>query len=100
MNSNQITLTKLVQLANIISMKTIPIHDAKTNLSKYILAAKRGKTIYIGGYGRAEVQLTAVPNFDNSLNRNFSIGKSKIIAKPDAFSEKTEDLVKQMMFGN
>jgi antitoxin (DNA-binding transcriptional repressor) of toxin-antitoxin stability system len=81
-------------------MKTIPIHDAKTNLSKYISAAKRGKIIYIGGYGKAEVQLTAVPNLDNSLNRNFSIGKSKIIVKQNAFSEKTDDLVEQLMFGN
>lgn len=38
-------------------MKTIAIHDAKTNLSKYIAAAKKGETIYIGSRGKPEVKL-------------------------------------------
>ncbi len=38
-------------------MKTVSIHDAKTNLSKYIAAAKRGEEIYIGSYGKPEVKL-------------------------------------------
>lgn len=41
-------------------MKTISIHDAKTNLSKYIAAAKRGEDIYIGGYGKPEVKLSII----------------------------------------
>ncbi len=42
-------------------MKTIPIHEAKANLSKYIVAAKKGTPVYIGGFGKAEVVLQALP---------------------------------------
>ncbi|HEX7633297.1 MAG TPA: type II toxin-antitoxin system prevent-host-death family antitoxin [Candidatus Saccharimonadales bacterium] len=42
-------------------MKTIPIHEAKANLSKYIQQAKAGKPVYIGARGETEVVLTAVP---------------------------------------
>lgn len=42
-------------------MKAIPIHQAKTNLSKYIQEAKAGKTIYIGSFGKPEVILTIAP---------------------------------------
>ena len=42
-------------------MKAIPIHEAKTNLSKYIKQAKAGKPVYIGAWGESEVVLTAVP---------------------------------------
>ncbi len=42
-------------------MKAIPIHEAKTNLSKYIAEAKKGKPVYIGSFGKAEVILRAVP---------------------------------------
>ncbi len=38
-------------------MKTVSIHDAKTNLSRYIAAVKRGEVIYIGSYGKPEVKL-------------------------------------------
>ena len=39
---------------------TIPIHEAKTNLSKLIKRAAAGETIYIGAYGKPEAVLTAV----------------------------------------
>lgn len=39
-------------------MKTISIHTAKTNLSKYIESAKKGETIFIGSHGKPEVKLT------------------------------------------
>ncbi|MEK9196341.1 MAG: type II toxin-antitoxin system prevent-host-death family antitoxin [Patescibacteria group bacterium] len=41
-------------------MKTVTIHDAKTNLSKYIVAAKKGEKIYIGSRGKPEVKLVFV----------------------------------------
>lgn len=37
--------------------KAIPIHEAKTNLSKLIQRAKKGETIPIGSYGKTEVVL-------------------------------------------
>ena len=42
-------------------MKPIPIHEAKTHLSRYISEAKQGKKIYIGGFGRPEVVLMKTP---------------------------------------
>jgi len=42
------------------SIKTISIHEAKTNLSKLVKRAAAGETIYIGAYGKPEAVLTAV----------------------------------------
>lgn len=39
----------------------IPIHQAKTNLSKLVKQASAGKDIYIGAYGQPQVVITAVP---------------------------------------
>ena len=39
---------------------TIPIHEAKSTLSKLIKRAAAGETIYIGAYGKPEAVLTAV----------------------------------------
>lgn len=77
-------------------MKTITIHDAKTNLSKYIAAAKKGEKIYIGGYGKAEVVLTKLPN---PGKRDFGFLKGRITAQPDAFSEETEAEIAKLMLG-
>ena len=42
-------------------MKTIPIHEVKTNLSKYVKQAKAGKPVYFGSFGKNEVVLMATP---------------------------------------
>lgn len=39
----------------------IPIHEAKTNLSKLVKQAVAGKTIYIGAYGQPQAIITAIP---------------------------------------
>ena len=81
-------------------MKTISIHDAKTNLSKYIAAAKLGEKIYIGGFGKAEVLLIKMPNQEGSTNkRNFSISKGKVAANQDAFSTSTDSHISDLMLG-
>jgi len=38
----------------------IPIHEAKSNLSKLVKRAAAGETIYIGAYGKPEAVLTFV----------------------------------------
>ena len=38
---------------------TIPIHEAKSNLSKLIKRAAAGETIYIGAYGRPEAAIVS-----------------------------------------
>ena len=83
-------------------MKTVTIHDAKTNLSKYIAAAKRGEKIYIGSFGEAEVVLSKLTKEgrSNLTKRSFNIAKGMIKATPDAFSEQTDEKVSKLMFGN
>ena len=39
---------------------TIPIHEAKSSLSKLVKRAAAGETIYIGAYGKPEAALTPV----------------------------------------
>ena len=82
-------------------MSTISIHDAKTNLSKYIAAAKTGQKIYIGGYGKPEVVLTAItPEESRNLsNRSFAIAKGKVKATDQAFSQETEQAVTTLLLG-
>lgn len=46
-------------------MKTIPIHEVKTNLSKYVKQAKAGKPVYFGSFGKSEVVLMAIPKSKN-----------------------------------
>jgi len=54
-------------------MKTVSIHDAKSNLSKYIAAAKNGEVIYIGNRGKPEVKLVV----DKPLQKKRQIGALK-----------------------
>jgi antitoxin (DNA-binding transcriptional repressor) of toxin-antitoxin stability system len=48
-------------------METIPIHKAKSTLSQLVKRAAAGETIYIGGYGKAEVALCPVPKINPVL---------------------------------
>ncbi len=81
-------------------MNTVSIHDAKTNLSKYIAAAKKGEQIYIGAFGKAEVVITKIPYPKGRVNnmRNFSIAKNKIIDKGEAFSVKIDQKINSLMY--
>jgi antitoxin (DNA-binding transcriptional repressor) of toxin-antitoxin stability system len=80
-------------------MKTVSIHDAKTNLSKYIAAAKKGEKIYIGGFGKPEVLMVKISDHEKSApnKRIFSLAKGKITAKPDAFSESTDKSIAALL---
>ena len=82
-------------------MSTISIHDAKTNLSKYIAAAKKGQKVYIGGYGKPEVALVALtPEETRGFGqRSFRLAKGKITAGDDAFSAETEQTVASLLLG-
>lgn len=76
-------------------MKTISIHDAKTNLSKYIAAAKQGEKIYIGSFGRQEVMLTKVP----TKKRNLSKLKGMIKDTGDGFSAHADKEIAELLMG-
>ena len=83
-------------------MKTISIHDAKSNLSKYIEAAKNGNKIYIGGFGKAEVVLTKLSTEESSSfsKQNFSIAKGKVKENQDSFSRSTDSQIADLLYGN
>jgi antitoxin (DNA-binding transcriptional repressor) of toxin-antitoxin stability system len=82
-------------------MKTISIHDAKTNLSKYIAAAKKGEKVYIGGFGKAEVVLTKLSASDNNAlhKRSFAIARGKVTEQADSFSAATDQAITGLMYG-
>ncbi|MDR0448330.1 MAG: type II toxin-antitoxin system Phd/YefM family antitoxin [Treponema sp.] len=44
-------------------IKTIPIHEAKSNLSKLVKRAAAGETIYIGAYGKPEAIIASPDSF-------------------------------------
>ena len=83
-------------------MKTVTIHDAKTNLSKYIARAKAGEKIYIGGFGNAEVVLTKISDkvVGKKSVRDFSALKGLAVETPDSFSDETEKMIADLMLGN
>lgn len=74
-------------------MKTVTIHDAKTNLSKYIAAAKRGEDIYIGSFGKPEVRLSLIKN--KPKNRKLGVYKGKIWMAPD-FDETLPEVLESL----
>jgi antitoxin (DNA-binding transcriptional repressor) of toxin-antitoxin stability system len=82
-------------------MKAVTIHDAKTNLSKYIAAAKKGEKIYIGGFGNAEVVLSKLPIIEhqNGAIRSFSLAKGKVNEKSNSFSAQTDQEIASLLYG-
>ena len=80
-------------------MKTVSIHDAKTNLSKYIAAAKRGVKVYIGSFGKPEVVLELASLTPFLKRRDFTIAKGKINFPDKAFSEETDAEIARLMLG-
>ena len=73
-------------------MKTIPIHEAKTNLSKYIQQAKAGKPVYIGARGKTEVVLTAVPK--KKQGSLFGSMKGQLWISQEAWDESDREIAK------
>jgi len=82
-------------------MKTVSIHDAKTNLSKYIAAARNGEQIFIGNRGEPEVELVyRKPDNDGTkVYRKLGGLKGKIWIAPDAFSRETDEEIAKQMLG-
>lgn len=80
--------------------KAVSIHDAKTNLSKYIAAAKNGEKIYIGSFGKVEVVMEAVVKPSRTRERTFGTAKGKLWVAPDAFSRETDEEIAAQMYGD
>jgi len=79
-------------------MKTVSIHDAKTNLSKYIAAAKRGEKVFIGNRGAPEVELVYHKS-KAKVYRELGQAKGKVWIAPDAFSKETDEQIAKLMLG-
>lgn len=81
-------------------MKAVSIHDAKTNLSKYIAAAKRGETIYIGSHGKPEVSLTI---HHSSVRPKRKLGplahQSLTIPRPAQYQKDWQETIDTMLHG-
>ena len=79
-------------------MKAVTIHDAKTNLSKYIARAKKGEKIYIGSFGKTEVMLTIADKKKETGKRDFSKLKGLFTyVSDDAFSPEVDKEIADMM---
>lgn len=91
-------MTKLIIYANILIMKhVIPIHEAKTNLSKLVKQAIAGKTIYIGAYGQPQAIITSLPETKNKLITGAWIQNNDVMI-PDNFDDIDSEINK--MFEN
>lgn len=64
----------------------IPIHEAKTNLSKLVKQAAGGQTIYVGAYGQPQVVIAPLPR-----KKPINIGAYAHKYIPDAYDY--DDLV-------
>jgi prevent-host-death family protein len=81
-------------------MKTVTIHDAKTNLSKYLEAARHGQKIFIGPRGEPEFEIVHhKPDPAKKVYRKLGPLKGKIWIAPDAFSKETDEEIAKMMYG-
>ncbi len=81
-------------------MKTVPIHDAKTNLSKYMVAVKQGQRIFIGPRGEPEFELVLRKPKTKKVYRTLGLAKGKIWIAPDAFSEETDAEIAAQIYGD
>lgn len=77
--------------------KVVTIHDAKTNLSRYIREAKAGKPVYIGSYGDREVVLMAVNKQKKAIV--FGTAKNTIKLKPGYTLDGIDPDIQQLFYG-
>ena len=78
---------------------TIPIHEAKSNLSKLVKRAAAGETIYIGAYGKPEVALSAVSPEQHRADlrkKAFGCMKGKIIFHEGWDDPLPDDIIEEM----
>jgi prevent-host-death family protein len=73
-------------------MKTVNIHDAKTNLSRLIDAATKGEPFVIAKAGKPLVKVTAL---DTAPPRRFGFLKGQVDV-PDDFNTFGADAIQEM----
>ena len=70
-------------------MKTISIYEAKTNLSKIIDNARKGKVTYVGAFGKPEAVIMPIPK---TAKINFGLLKGKLDYSSDDFVGNDENI--------
>ncbi|HEY1645557.1 MAG TPA: type II toxin-antitoxin system prevent-host-death family antitoxin [Candidatus Saccharimonadales bacterium] len=76
--------------------KVVTIHDAKTNLSKYIKKAKTGNPVYIGSYGEQEVVLMSAKPEKTRVKFGTAAGKFRY---SDSVLEGVDEDVQFLFYG-
>ena len=82
--------------------KTIPIHEAKSSLSRLVKRAAAGETIYIGAYGKPEAALTAVsPEKQRAERRKgfFGCMKGKMVL-PEGWDDPLPDEIIDLFYNS
>ena len=75
------------------SIKTISIHEAKTNLSKLIKRAVAGETIYIGAYGKPEAVIVSTNSISTKKPVNEAFGCMKDVPFPEGWDDPLPDKI-------
>ena len=78
---------------------TIPIHEAKSNLSKLVKRAAAGEIIYIGAYGKPEAALISVSPEQHQADlrkKAFGCMKGKIIFHEGWDDPLPDDIIEEM----
>lgn len=81
-------------------MKAVTIHDAKTNLSKYLEAARHGQKIFIGPRGEPEFEIVHHKPNAKKVYRKLGVAKGKIWIAPDAFSPEVDAEIAAQIYGD
>jgi prevent-host-death family protein len=79
-------------------MKTVNIHEAKTQLSKLVDAASRGESFVIAKAGKPMVKVTAVsaPTGTQVRRLGFMAGQ---VSVPDDFDQMSRDEIERIFGG-
>ena len=89
-------MTKSSQFAIPCIMKTISIYEAKTNFSKIVKNAKKGKITYVGAFGKPEAMITPIPKPKPVV---FGILKGKLSYDICDFTGEDPD-IQELFYGN
>jgi len=79
-------------------MKTVNIHEAKTQLSKLVEAASKGEPFIIAKAGKPVVKVTALtaPTYDQAKRLGFMAGQFTI---PDDFDQMGSEEIEKLFGG-
>jgi antitoxin (DNA-binding transcriptional repressor) of toxin-antitoxin stability system len=67
--------------------KAIPMHEAKSTLSRLVKRAAAGERIYIGGYGKAEAVLVSPDSIPKKKPFSEAFGCMKHVPLPEGWDD-------------